>query len=234
MKTNRPAFRIGCLILAAWRLAISPSFAQTQEPAGATAAATVISSVAVTQASQRAACASKARDHSRFAPRACRIRNAWCSTFAVPACQVHKTIDSRRFGSGARRAARPVSPRRCARRGRSDVCCSISDFAGRRRGGRFLRRAAGIARRSRSTRRDKERRVRSFTMLRPARAPRRARSAKRLQISAPRFALPGELTQPSVVLASFSGKDEPARPEGRAGSGAAGDPAGRQCRRDHR
>jgi type IV pilus assembly protein PilQ len=32
------------------------------------------------------------------------------------------------------------------------------------------------------------------------------------KISAPRFALPGELTQPSVVLASFGGKSEPARP----------------------
>jgi type IV pilus assembly protein PilQ len=35
-----------------------------------------------------------------------------------------------------------------------------------------------------------------------------------LQISAPRFTLPSELTQPSVVLASFSGKREPARPDG--------------------
>src|SRR4029077_775254 len=37
-------------------------------------------------------------------------------------------------------------------------------------------------------------------------------SAKLRRISAPRFALPGELTQPSVVLASFGGSTEPARP----------------------
>src|SRR6202011_2357165 len=37
--------------------------------------------------------------------------------------------------------------------------------------------------------------------------------AKLLPISVPRFALPGELTQPSVVLASFGGKHGPARPE---------------------
>ncbi len=37
-------------------------------------------------------------------------------------------------------------------------------------------------------------------------------SAKLRKISAPRFALPGELTQPSVVLASFGGSTEPARP----------------------
>src|SRR5262249_54949414 len=36
------------------------------------------------------------------------------------------------------------------------------------------------------------------------------------QVSAPRFALPGELTQPSVALASFGGKAEPARPDGSA------------------
>jgi AMIN domain len=53
MKMNRPAFRIGCLILAAAALSVSPSFAQTQEPGGASATASVISSVAVTQASQR-------------------------------------------------------------------------------------------------------------------------------------------------------------------------------------
>src|SRR5438445_988524 len=40
------------------------------------------------------------------------------------------------------------------------------------------------------------------------------RSSRNSQISAPRFMLPSELTQPSVVLASFSGKGEPARPDG--------------------
>jgi len=39
-----------------------------------------------------------------------------------------------------------------------------------------------------------------------------ARSSKNLKPSAPRFALPSELTQPSVTLASFSGK-EPVRPD---------------------
>jgi type IV pilus assembly protein PilQ len=39
------------------------------------------------------------------------------------------------------------------------------------------------------------------------------RASKNLKISAPRFALPGELTQPSVILASFSAKKEPVRPD---------------------
>ncbi len=38
-------------------------------------------------------------------------------------------------------------------------------------------------------------------------------STKDLKVSAPRFALPSELTQPSVTLASFSEKKEPVRPD---------------------
>jgi type IV pilus assembly protein PilQ len=49
-------------------------------------------------------------------------------------------------------------------------------------------------------------------------APRKAahRNAYNLEISAPRFTLPGELTQPSVALASFRGKNEPVRPDANA------------------
>ncbi len=54
MKTNWPAFRCGFLILSSAVLGASPMLAQTQEPAGATAASAVISSVAITQAPQRA------------------------------------------------------------------------------------------------------------------------------------------------------------------------------------
>jgi len=46
-------------------------------------------------------------------------------------------------------------------------------------------------------------------------------SSKDLKISAPRFALPGELTQPSVTLASFSEKKEPVRPDSTTGQAAA-------------
>ena len=45
MKTNWPALRSSCLILASMTAATSPVLAQTQEPAGATAVSTVISSV---------------------------------------------------------------------------------------------------------------------------------------------------------------------------------------------
>ena len=73
MKTNRPAFRIGCLIFAATMMTMTPSFAQTQEPAGATATAAVISSVAVTQASQHSSV--RVEGAGRSEVRASRMQN---------------------------------------------------------------------------------------------------------------------------------------------------------------
>src|SRR5215472_6965551 len=56
MKTNWPAFRCGCLILAGVVLGGGlASMARAQEPAAATSTAAVISSVAITQEPQRAA-----------------------------------------------------------------------------------------------------------------------------------------------------------------------------------
>jgi type IV pilus assembly protein PilQ len=51
------------------------------------------------------------------------------------------------------------------------------------------------------------------------------RSTRATRVSAPRFALPGELTQPSFVLASFGGKNEPARPSAQAAQQQAGNAA---------
>src|SRR5271165_1426668 len=55
MKTNRPAYQIGCLILAGILVSGGSPVARGQEPAGATSTAAVISSVAITQEPQRAA-----------------------------------------------------------------------------------------------------------------------------------------------------------------------------------
>src|SRR5713101_8271483 len=55
MKTNWPALRHGCLILVGIAVAASPALAQTKEPSGTTPTGAVISSVAITQAPQRAA-----------------------------------------------------------------------------------------------------------------------------------------------------------------------------------
>ncbi len=73
MKTNWPAMRIGCLIFASAALASGPSLAQTQEPAGATATASVISSVAVTQAPERASV--RVEGEGPLKVRAARIQN---------------------------------------------------------------------------------------------------------------------------------------------------------------
>ena len=55
MKTNWPAFRCGCLILAGAVLGVIPASVRGQESAGTNASAAVISSVALTQDQQRAA-----------------------------------------------------------------------------------------------------------------------------------------------------------------------------------
>jgi type IV pilus assembly protein PilQ len=55
MKTNWPAFRCGCLILAGAMLGVVPASVRGQEPAGTNASAALISSVAITQDQQRAA-----------------------------------------------------------------------------------------------------------------------------------------------------------------------------------
>src|SRR5260370_838704 len=116
MKTNWPALRHGCLILASTALAISPVLAQTQEPAGARKSAAVISSVAITQSP------------------------------VVTSQTIEQARPEFQYGAPA--------PRKAAHR-----------------------------------------------------------NAYNLEISAPRFTLPGELTQPSVALASFRGKNEPVRPD---------------------
>jgi hypothetical protein len=73
MKTNWPALRNGCLILASLACSAAPLLAQSQVPAGETANAAVISSVAVTQASQRASV--RVEGEGRLDARAARMQN---------------------------------------------------------------------------------------------------------------------------------------------------------------
>src|SRR5262249_44727662 len=92
MKTNWPALRNGCLILAGLALGGSPALAQTQEPAGATATASVISSVAITQAPQRAAV--RVEGEGRLDARASRMLNPdrLVLDFAGTRLAVQKTV----------------------------------------------------------------------------------------------------------------------------------------------
>jgi len=216
MKTNWPAMQIGCLILASAALATSPCVAQTQEPAGASATVSVISSVAITQAPQRASVrvegegplevhAARAQDPDRLV-----------LDFRGTRLAVHKTVipgvsapvRGVRLGQFRPDVARVVidltaaSPYQISRDGLA-VVVSFETVA---------QSPAALAPtlQAASEKIGMERPAFRYDVSGPRAVP--ASSAKLRKISAPRFALPGELTQPSVVLASFGGSTEPARP----------------------
>jgi type IV pilus assembly protein PilQ len=215
MKTNWPAMRIGCLILASAALG-SPSVAQTQEPAGAGATASVISSVAITQAPERASVrvegegplevhAARIQDPDRlvldFRGTRLAVRNTVIPGVSAPVRGV-------RLGQFRPDVARVVidltsaSPYRISRDGLAVVVAFEAASQSPVAAAPTLKAAAEKTGVERSTFRYE------VSGPRVAAAP----SAKLHRISAPRFALPGELTQPSVVLASFGGSSQPARP----------------------
>jgi type IV pilus assembly protein PilQ len=210
MKTTRPALRYGCLILATMALAISPAPAQTLETAGATASATVISSVAITQAPERAAV--RVEGEGRLEVRAARMQNPerLVLDFAGARLHVDKTsipgvsapVRGVRLGQYRPDIARIVvdltsaAPYQIAREGAAVVIF-------------FEAQPAAPAESSAAEKTGRP----EFHYADASPRSTAARFAKPLQISAPRFALPSELTQPSVALASFGGGSQPARPE---------------------
>ncbi len=218
MKTNWPALRHGCLILASMSLAASAALAQTQEPVGANASAAVISSVAITQAPKRAAV--RVEGEGRLDVHAARLQNPdrLVLDFAGARLAVQKTIIP---GVSA-----PVRGVRIGQY-RPDVARVVIDLTAAtpyqlsREGGAVViyfdaPSAKPVEVPVNTTtltlrRNDKTRAEFHYNEAAPNLVT--ARSTKGLRISAPRFALPGELTQPSVALASFSGTKEPVRPD---------------------
>jgi type IV pilus assembly protein PilQ len=213
MKTNRPAFRIGCLIFASAALTVSPSFAQTQEPGGATATASVISSVAVTQASLRESV--RVEGEGPLEVHASRMQNperlvldfssARLATQKATMPGVSAPVRGVRLGQFRPDIARIVvdltaaAPYQILREGpavvvafdvqpEAPVDSSVTTTM--------------VSAKPRSTF--------QYNTSTPHVVP--ARAVKQVSYRAPRFALPSELTQPSVVLASYSGKDQPVRP----------------------
>ena len=216
MKTNWPAFRCGFLILSSAALGASPMLAQTQEPAGATAASAVISSVAITQAPQRASV--RVEGEGRLDVHASRMQNPdrLVLDFSGARLAVDKTVipgssepvRDVRLGQYRPNVARVVvdlsgvAPYQISHDGPAVVVLvdaqpeapsaapsnpqTVTSEQNTKTGAGFEYRAA---------------------VPHPTRRP-----SSSLRIPAPRFALPGELTQPSVVLASFGGMNEPARP----------------------
>ena len=227
MKTNWPALRHSYLILASLVLASSPVHAQSQVPAGVTATAAVISSVAITQAAQRAAV--RVEGDGRLDVHAARLQNPdrLVLDFAGARLAVQQTVipgisapvRGVRIGQYRPDVVRVVvdlttaSPYQVSRDGDAVVIyfevpsTTPEDSAPR---------VTTLASRQMETTRPEF----GYSAVSPRLVA--GRAAKDLQISAPRFALPGELTQPSLTLASFSGKKEAVRPDSTTEPAAAG------------
>jgi type IV pilus assembly protein PilQ len=217
MKTNRPAFRIGCLIFAATVLSATPSFAQTQEPAGATATAAVISSVAVTQASLRASV--RVEGEGRLEARASRLQNperlvldfsgARLATQKSVIPGLSAPVRGVRLGQFRPDVARVVvdltaaTPYQISR----DGLAVVISFDAQPESPLDAPVAATMV-----TSQDTGETRPHLTYGMSAPRVVAVHASKHVSNRVPRFALPSELTQPSFVLASFSGKDEPARP----------------------
>jgi type IV pilus assembly protein PilQ len=216
MKTNWPALRRGYLILAGMAVASSPVLAQTH--AGATSKAAVISSVAITQAPERSAV--RVEGEGRLEVHAGRMQNPdrLVLDFAGARLAVQKTVipgisapvRGVRIGQYRPDVARVVvdlttaTPYEVSRDGEAVVIYfqntkpspTVIDAKAKTL-------TAGVIEKTHV----------EFTYKPASPTVFAGRSTKDLKISAPRFALPSELTQPSVTLASFSEKKEPVRPD---------------------
>ena len=213
MKTNRPAFRIGCLIFATAALTVSPSFAQSQEPGGASATASVISSVAVTQASLRESV--RVEGEGPLEVRASRMQNperlvldftgARLATQKATMPGVSAPVRGVRLGQYRPDVARIVvdltaaAPYQLLREGPAVVVA-------------FDVQPEAPVDSSVTTTMVSAKTHPAFQYSNSTPHVARSRAIKQVSYRAPRFALPSELTQPSVVLASYSGKDQPVRP----------------------
>src|SRR5712691_10096581 len=216
MKTNWPALRHGYLILASMALATSPMLAQT--PSGATATAAVISSVAITQAPERSTV--RVEGEGRLDVHAGRMRNPdrLVLDFAGARLAVRKTsipgisapVRGVRIGQYLPNVARVVidlttaTPYQVSRDGEAVVIYFETPS-------NTPVLPASDATTLTSQLNEKARQEFHYTEASPR--PVASRSAKDLKISAPRFALPSELTQPSFTLASFGEKKGPVRPD---------------------
>ena len=210
MKMNRPAFRIGCLTIAAAAL-VSPSFAQTQEPGGASATASVISNVAVTSASQRESV--RVEGQGPLEVHASRMQNPE---------RLVLDFSSARLATQKATVPGVTAPVRGVRLGqyRPDVARIVVDLTSATPY-QILREGPAVvvafdiqpeppvdSSVSTTTVSNRSHRSIQYNDSKPYVVA----AVEKVPSRSPRFALPSGLTQPSVVLASFSGKDEPVRP----------------------
>jgi type IV pilus assembly protein PilQ len=215
MKTNWPAFRCGCLIVASVVLGGSLASVRGQEPVGATSTAAVISSVAITQEPQRAAI--RVEGAARLELHTSRMQNP-----------ERLVLDFNGARLGVQRTVIPgvSAPVRGVRIGqfRPDVARVVVDLTGEtpyqitHEGDAVvvyfqmhLTPDANAVAPVTSTSAESPKKSIDYA----ANAPKtNAHKTNASNIVAPRFSLPGELTQPAVVLASLHEKSAPARPDG--------------------
>lgn len=212
MKTNWPALRNGCLILASVACGATPLLAQTHAPLELQPGAAIISSVAVTQATQHASV--RVEGEGRLDAHALRMQNPdrLVLDFAGTRMTVQKTIIP---GVSA-----PVRDVRIGQF-RPDVARVVIDLTSA--APYQIGRDGNALVVSFDSQDDSQVDTSAATLTAQTAKPAfhyndaTPRSARRLNaaagVSAPSFALPSELTKPSAVLASFSASAQPARPE---------------------
>ena len=228
MKTNWPAFRCGCLIVASVVLGGSLANVRGQEPAGATSTAAVISSVAITQEPQRAAI--RVEGAARLELHTSRMQNP-----------ERLVLDFNGARLGVQRTVIPgvSAPVRGVRIGqfRPDVARVVVDLTGEtpyqitHEGDALvvyfqmqLTPDASAALPVTSTSNESTKKSIEYVANSPKTTVRKTNGSN---TAAPRFSLPKELTQPSLALASLNEKNAPARPD--AGSQQASQQAVQQA-----
>jgi type IV pilus assembly protein PilQ len=216
MKTNWPVVRSGFLILTSLAVGTTVMPAQAQEIAGVTTTPTLISSVAILQnASQRASV--RVEGEGKLEPRAARLQNPE---------RLVLDFSGARLGSQKTVMAGAMAPILGVRLGqfRDDVVRVVIDLTEASHF-QFVHDGSAVlvVFNEASNATSASNAANSSTHNSATAAPKRtssANSSKKSGINSPRFALPGELTQSSVVLASYGGKNEAARPTANASQAA--------------
>src|SRR5215468_1419300 len=216
MKTNWPAFRCGCLILAGAMLGGIPAGVRGQESAGTNASAAVISSVAITQDQQRAAVRVEGAGHLDV--HATRIGNP-----------ERLVLDFAGARLGVQKTSIPgvSAPVRAVRLGqfRPDVARVVIDLTAstpyqiEHEGGAVVIYLEAVGQPASGTPPAKPSTVETAEkeISHSANSPQvNSQDEKSAKVAAPQFSLPSELTQPSSALATPSEKPETAHPAGSA------------------
>ena len=217
MKTNWPALKYGCLILASLTLPTSMP-AQTLLPSSASKSAAVISSVAITQAPEHSAVRVEGEGKLDVRPARMQHPDRLVLDFVGARLAVRKTVIPGmsapvlevRMSQYQPEVARVVidltgaAPYQVSRDGQAVVISFATPASAPR----------SVSQRPTLTTSLNDQTARSSSdSSAPAPQKPAEHAARAAQIPAPRFALPGELTQPSAPLASFSEKDAAGRPE---------------------